>query len=336
MKKKPVIAIAGATGLVGNEMLSILEERKVPHRDIRLFASENSAGEVYKIGSEEAVVAILDDQSFEGVDLALFATSSKLSEQFVPIAAESGAVAIDNSSCFRMEPEIPLVVPEVNFDQVTSSTKIIANPNCSTIQLMPVLKALHRLAGLERVVVSTYQSVSGAGKHALDELWEQTRSVFSQQEIRCEAFAHQIAFNCIPHIDTMLDNGYTKEEAKVINESRKILGLPDLRITATAVRVPVFHSHAESLNVQTERECSVDEVLKALGDAEGVTVYPDYDDYPMQLGSGGTDDIHVGRIRIDESVDCGLALWVVADNLRKGAALNAVQIAERVIATFGE
>jgi aspartate-semialdehyde dehydrogenase len=231
-----------------------------------------------------------------------------------------------------MQDGIPLVVPEVNLHEVTERTKIIANPNCSTIQLVPVLHAIHELAGLKHVVVSTYQSVSGAGKIALDELWSQTIAICNQQEMPMEAFQHQIAFNCIPQIDVILEDGYTKEEYKIINESRKILGMPSLRITATAVRVPVFFGHAESVFVETERAVEPDALVKELSARSGIVVHAAMDEYPMQIDIAGQDDIHVGRVRRDPSVEHGLSLWVVADNVRKGAALNAVQIMEKLIA----
>lgn len=332
MLKNPVIAVAGSTGLVGTEMCAVLEERKIPWSEVRLFASADSAGEVYRVGADEIEVRELDDTSFEGVDIALFATSGELSSKFVPKAVEAGAYAIDNSSFFRMHDNVPLIVPEVNWSSLKPDDRLIANPNCSTIQLVPVLNAIHKAAGLKRVVVSTFQSVSGAGKDALDELWGQTLSIFNQKDLEIETFPHQIAFNCIPQIDVIMENGYTKEEAKIMNESRKILGIPDLRITATAVRVPVLHSHAESVNVETDRPLSPGQLVEILKSAEGVTVYPDSAEYPMQLNTTGTDEIHVGRIRRDESVQNGLNMWVVADNIRKGAALNAVQIAERLIA----
>lgn len=336
MKKKPVIGIAGATGVVGQEMMHVLVERKVPFSAVRLYASKDSAGELYQVGSDEVMVEELQPSSFEGVDIALFATSAELSKKYVPIAVEAGAYAIDNSSHFRMDPAVPLVVPEVNAHMITAKTKTIANPNCSTIQLVPILDAVHKAAKLKRVVVSTYQSVSGAGKAALDELWSQTLSIFNQKDMEHDAFQHQIAFNCIPQIDVFLDSGYTKEEFKIINESRKILGNPDLKITATAVRVPVFYSHAESVNIETEGSLYPDDLVKILTGMKGITVYPNQADYPMQIDTAGTDDIHVGRIRRDESVAHGLDLWVVADNVRKGAALNAVQIAELLLEKFGE
>ncbi|MCL4151435.1 UNVERIFIED_CONTAM: hypothetical protein GTU68_036061 [Idotea baltica] len=334
MTSKAVVAIAGATGVVGSEIISILEARKFPIKELRIYASKDSLGEVYKFNDEEVVVQVLDKSSFEGVDIALFATSASLSEKFVPFAVNSGAFVIDNSSFFRMQDGIPLVVPEVNSDILTKNDKIIANPNCSTIQLIPILNTLQNKLALKRVVVSTYQSVSGAGKTAIDELWNQTKSIFTQQELKTEAFAHQIAFNCIPQIDVILDNGYTKEEYKIINESRKILNLPKLKITATAVRVPVFNSHAESVNIELKSESSVDEINKLLSETEGVRVFNNFSEYPMQINSSGKDDIFVGRVRKDESAKNTFDLWIVADNLRKGAALNAVQIAEVLIKKF--
>ena len=328
MKDRPVVAIVGATGLVGSEMLATLEQRKFPLSDLKLLASSGSAGEVYRFGSDEYSVDTLAEDSFSGVDIALFAASGELAAKFVPCALEAGAYVIDNSSHFRMNRDVPLVVPEVNWSVVKASDRLIANPNCSTIQLVPVLNAMHQAAGLKRVVVSTYQAVSGAGKAALDELWSQTLAIFNQKEIETEAFQHQIAFNCIPQIDVLLESGYTKEEFKIINESRKILGIPDLRITATAVRVPVFHSHAESVNVELEREIDLPELIKVLEKAPGVIMYPEIGEYPLQLDVASTDEIHLGRVRRDRSVTCGYDMWIVADNVRKGAALNAVQIAE--------
>jgi aspartate-semialdehyde dehydrogenase len=328
----PVIAIVGATGLVGGEMLTIAEERKLPCSEMRLFASKDSVGEVYRFLDQEVEVKELTEDSFTGVDYALFGTSAELSAKFVPCAVKAGATAIDNSSYFRMDPKVPLVVPEVNIDRVTAADKIIANPNCSTIQLVPVLKAVEELAGLKHVVVSTYQSVSGAGRDALDELWGQTIAICNQQEMPQEVFQHQIAFNCIPQIDVVLEDGFTKEEYKIINESRKILDLPKLRITATAVRVPVFYSHAESVFIETQRALSPRDLVSSLEGRPGISVTSALDEYPMQIDVAGTDDIQVGRVRRDPSVENGLSMWIVADNVRKGAALNAVQIVERLIA----
>ena len=330
-KSNPTIAIVGATGLVGQEMIAILNERSFPFKEIILLASQDSVGEIYSVRGDEVAVKELDEDSFDGVDIALFSTSAQISAQYVPHAVEAGAKVIDNSSHYRMDPAVPLVVPEVNPHLITKDTMIIANPNCSTIQLVPVLSEIHKLATLKRVVVSSYQSVSGAGKDALDELWEQTISVFNQKEMEVEVFPHQIAFNCIPQIDVVMDDGYTKEEYKIINESRKILGIADLRITATAVRVPVFHAHAESVSVETVKPITAADLVTVLQTKPWAEVYPNASDYPMQMGTPGTDEIHVGRIRSDESVDHGLQMWIVADNIRKGAALNAVQIAEYLL-----
>ena len=331
MRERPSLAVVGATGLVGSEMVAILEERKFPFSEIKLLASKDSAGELYKVAGNEFMVEELTESSFEGMDIALFAAGGSISERFAPLAVEAGTVVIDNSSFFRMHDEVPLVVPEVNGDAITNDTKLIANPNCSTIQLVPILDLLHKKANLERVVVSTYQAVSGAGKSALDELWEQTLAVCNQTSMPTDVFKQQIAFNCIPHIDVFEDSGYTKEELKIIHESRKILSIPDLRVTATAVRVPVFHSHAESVNVELGSALSVEDFVTLLNDADGIVAYPQSDNYPLQLAVAGGDDIHVGRIRRDDSVANGLSFWVVADNVRKGAALNAVQIAELLI-----
>lgn len=331
MKTNPRIAIVGATGLVGTEMRQIIEEMKLPFSELRLLASGQSKGELYSIAGDEYEVDELNENSFAGIDLALFATSPEISAKFVPIAVKAGATCIDNSRYYRMHEDVPLVVPEVNFKKISSANKIIANPNCSTIQLVPVLDVINRLSALKRVVVSTYQSVSGAGRDALDELWAQNLAIFNQKDVPQDVFQHQIAFNVIPQIDVIMDSGYTREEEKIINESRKILDLPNLRITATAVRVPVMYSHAESVFVECDGPISVRDCIAALESAPGIEVYADYTDYPMPLQVAGTDTIHVGRIRRDSSVEHGLSLWIVADNVRKGAALNALQIAKALI-----
>lgn len=318
------IVIVGATGLVGSEILNILESSSIEPKKVSLLASKNSVGEVYRFRDDQIKVEELAGDRFVGVDVALFALSNDLAEKYVPIATEHGAVVIDNSSRFRMDPAIPLIVPEVNGSLVNGDHKIFANPNCSTAQLVVALKPLHDLGGLKRVVVSTYQSVSGAGKEALDELWAQSLSVFQQKEVPVEVFPHQIAFNLIPQIDSFLPSGYTKEEKKVIDETRKILNLPNLRITCTAVRVPVFHSHSESVSVDFERKVSKDEIIEVLKSAPGIEVHTD--SYPLPLDVTGTDPVHVGRIRMDDQGGCDF--WVVADNLRKGAALNVIQILE--------
>ncbi len=328
----PKIAIVGCTGVVGTEMLNVLKERNFPYAEIRLLASANSAGELYDFDDQELIVEELNENSFEQVDIALFATSAELSAKYVPCAQKAGAISIDNSSYYRMDPNVPLIVPEVNAHAIQASDFIIANPNCSTIQLVPVLKALEKAAGIKRVVVSTYQAVSGAGKAAMEELWQQTVGILNQKEVAPEAFLHQIAFNCIPQIDVFREDGYSKEEAKVMAESRKILELPELAITCTAVRVPVFNSHAESVNVELKQDLSWEDLIAKLKDTPGVNVSTDASDYPMQINVSGTDEIFVGRIRRDTSVPYGYNFWIVADNLKKGAALNAVQIAELLIA----
>lgn len=324
----PKVAIVGCTGVVGTEMLNVLKERNFPYAEIRLLASANSAGELYEFDDQELIVEELNENSFENIDIALFATSAELSAKYVPFARKAGAISIDNSSHFRMDPAIPLVVPEVNAHTIKAEDYVIANPNCSTIQLVPVLKALEGAVGLKRVVVSTYQAVSGAGKAAMEELWQQTVGILNQKEVEPEAFSHQIAFNCIPQIDVFREDGYTKEEFKVMNESRKILELPELPITCTAVRVPVFNSHAESVNVELKNDLSWEDLIALLKDTPGVKVFADAGEYPLQINVSGTDDIYVGRIRRDTSVPFAYNFWIVADNLKKGAALNAVQIAE--------
>lgn len=336
----PRFAIVGATGAVGREMLSVLLERGLPVEDIRLLASSRTAGELIEVGEETVTVEELRADSFEGIDIALFSAGGSVSKEFAPIAAKAGAIVIDNSSAWRMEKDIPLVVPEVNSVLLRKCLKdkkneglIIANPNCSTIQLVVVLKPILDAVGLKRVVVSTYQSVSGAGQKGMDELWDQSISLFNQEEVVMEKFPHQIAFNCIPQIDEFTSNGYTKEEMKVVNESRKILGAPELKITATAVRVPVFYSHSESVNVETEKPLSSAQARALLEGSPGILIVdsPADKSYPHPLEVAGTDATYVGRIRQDESVENGLNMWIVADNVRKGAALNAVQIAEIVI-----
>lgn len=332
LKNNPNIAIVGATGVVGQEMSSILAERKFPHDKIKLFASANSKGELYSVCGQEVEVEDLAEADFSDVDLVLGASSASLAKEYVPKATEAGAIVIDNSSHFRMDESVPLIVPEVNGVILKETeSRIIANPNCSTIQMMPILSALDKAKGLDRVVISTYQAVSGAGRDALDELFNQTQCVYTQKEMTNDAFMHQIAFNCIPQIDTMLENGYTKEELKMVNESRKILNLPDLKVTATAVRVPVFHSHAESINVDLNSEMSVEECYELFSQIDGVVVSSNPSQYPMQINAAGKDEVFVGRIRKDLSNPNGICFWVVADNIRKGAALNAIQIAELLI-----
>ncbi len=328
-----VVAVAGATGAVGQEMIKILEERKFPVSRLVLLASERSVGKRLSFRDDEVRVEQLTTKSFEGVDLALFSAGGDRSKAFAPAAVGAGAVVIDNSSAFRMEPEVPLVVPEVNPEQIWKHQGIIANPNCSTIQMVVVLKPIHDAAKIERVVVATYQSVSGTGQQAIEELDRQVRALLNFEEPECHVYPHQIAFNILPHIDNFQDSGYTKEEIKMINETKKIMGDDSIRVTATTARVPVFYSHSEAVNVETAYKLTADQCRDILSRAPGVMVIdePAANRYPLAIDAAGQDLVFVGRIREDLSIDNGLDLWVVSDNLRKGAALNAVQIAELLI-----
>jgi aspartate-semialdehyde dehydrogenase len=332
------VAIVGATGAVGEQMREVLEERQFPVGELRLLASERSAGQFLPFETRQVRVDILSEDSFQGIDIGLFSAGGAVSARFAPVATSAGAVVVDNTSQFRMEPDVPLVVPEVNSKEIARYKErgIIANPNCSTIQLVVALKPLHDAARLKRVVVSTYQSVSGAGRRAMEELSEQVGALFNGKDPKKEKFPHQIAFNCIPHIDVFMEGGYTKEEWKMIHETRKILGEPGLPVTATTVRVPVFCGHSESVNVETMVKLSAGEARKILREAPGVVVEDDPENnvYPMAIEATGKDATYVGRIRDDDSVPNGLNLWIVADNLRKGAALNAVQIAEILIRDY--
>ncbi len=332
-KEKYVVAVVGATGAVGEEMVSILEERNFPVGELVLFASERSEGKKIPFRGEEVVVKTLTEDSFKGVDIALFSAGASRSRQWAPVAAGSGCVVVDNSSAWRMDPEIPLVVPEVNPDDLKWHKGIIANPNCSTIQMVVALKPLHDAAKIKRVVVSTYQAVSGTGKKAMDELLKQTTDLLNFRSIQCSVYPHQIAFNILPHIDVFLENGYTKEEMKMVNETKKIMGDDSIRVTATTVRVPVFRGHAESVNIETEKKITANEARALLAAFPGIIVFdaPEKNVYPLPVDVAGKDEVYVGRIREDESIDNGLNMWIVADNLRKGAALNAVQIAEKLI-----
>lgn len=326
------VAVVGATGVVGREMVKVLEQREFPVAKLTLLASENSLGKNVSFNDNDISVDVLSSTSFDGVDIALFSAGGEVSRKFAPIAAEAGAVVIDNTSVFRMEEDIPLVVPEVNPDALKfwKNRNIISNPNCSTIQMVLVLSPLNRLSHIKRVVVSTYQAVSGAGVRAMEELSSQSVALFSQKECKQGVFPHRIAFNCIPHIDKFEKNGFTKEEMKMILETKKIMGDESIRVCATAVRVPVFCGHSESVNIEFDDPVDVDEAREVLSQAPGVCVVdePNLCRYPLAIDATGKDDVYVGRIRRDESVENGLALWIVADNLRKGAALNAVQIAE--------
>jgi len=326
------VAVVGATGAVGSEMIETLEQRKFPVGDLSLLASERSAGTSLSFKGRDIVVQVLNKDSFKGIDIGLFSAGGPVSLKFAPIAAASGCVVIDNTSAFRMDPDVPLVVPEVNAHAIGDYKKkgIIANPNCSTIQMVVVLKPLHDAAKIKRVVVSTYQAVSGTGRRAINELESQVTAIYANREVAHSVYPHQIAFNCLPHIDVFLENGYTKEEVKMMNETVKIMEDPSIKVTATTVRVPVFYGHSESVNVEFERELSPDEARKILSKAPGVIVAddPKKNLYPMAIYAAGKDETFAGRIRKDESIERGLNMWIVADNIRKGAALNAVQIAE--------
>ncbi len=326
------IAVVGATGNVGREMLQTLYERDFPADEVVALASERSVGREVSFGEREPLsVLSLADYDFTGTDIALFSPGSAVSAEFAPKAAAAGCIVIDNTSQFRMDPDIPLIVPEVNSDAVAGYTKrnIIANPNCSTMQLVVALKPLHETFGIERVVVATYQSVSGAGKDAMDELFNQTRAVYVNDPIEKKQFTKQIAFNVIPHVDTFMDDGSTREEWKMVVETKKILD-PDIRIVATCVRVPTFIGHGEAVHVEFARPVSVEEARAALKAMPGVTVVDHRADegYVTPAECAGEDAVFVSRIRKDPTVENGLALWVVADNLRKGAALNIVQMVE--------
>ncbi|MBE0476088.1 MAG: aspartate-semialdehyde dehydrogenase [Coriobacteriia bacterium] len=333
LPSRPVVAVAGATGAVGREMLLVLEERGFPARRVVALASARSAGRKLAFGGGELVVEEMTEASFHGVDLALFSAGASVSTALAPAAAEAGCVVVDNSSAFRMDDGVPLVVPEVNAEDLSWHTGVVANPNCSTIQMVVALKPLHDLAPISRVVVSTYQAASGAGQAAMDELVSQSRDVLDGREPIPEALPHRIAFNCIPQIDVFLSDGSTKEEWKMVVETKKILHAPELEIAANCVRVPVLRCHSEALNIEFSSPVGVEEARAALEAAPGISVVdePGCGEYPMPASVQGTDDVHIGRIRADVSVPHGLAIWVVADQLRKGAALNAVQIAESLL-----
>ncbi|HWP83469.1 MAG TPA: aspartate-semialdehyde dehydrogenase [Bacteroidota bacterium] len=319
------VAVVGATGLVGRTMVEVLEQRKFPVNRLVLLASERSVGKEISFAGKLYSVQKLEPERFKHIEYALFSAGAAVSKEFAPVAVKYGAIVVDNSSAFRMEENVPLVVPEVNRKQIFKHKGIIANPNCSTIQLVVVLKPLHDAFKIKRVIVSTYQSVTGAGKRGIDQL---------QQELAGERpkerkFPHQIAYNCLPHIDIFFDDGYTKEEFKMMNETKKIMG-ENIKVTATAVRVPVTGGHSESVNIEFDKRCSVEDVRRVLSSAEGVVLQDDPKNnlYPMPIAAANRDEVFVGRIRKDETVSSGVNLWIVADNLRKGAATNAVQIIE--------
>jgi aspartate-semialdehyde dehydrogenase len=330
------VAVVGATGVVGRTMTQVLLEREFPVGELRLLASERSAGRTLSIDGRTHEVREATADAFDGVDIALFSAGAGASRELAPLAAARGATVVDNSSAWRMDPTIPLVVSQVNPDDLEGHPGIVANPNCSTMQLVPVLMALRDTVGLERVIVDTYQAVSGTGGEAIRELEGQVRAHVAGEPKDVTVYPHQIAFNAHPQVDVFLDNGYTKEEMKLVNESRKILHLPDLRVSSTAVRIPVFVAHSEAVHVETRDPITPERARALFGAVDGVIVQddPSSSTYPLATQAAGSDDIFVGRIRQDLSVDGdrGLAFWVVSDNLRKGAATNAVQIAEALVA----
>ncbi len=330
--KKVNIAIVGATGMVGKEILEILDQRKFPINDLRLLASKKSAGSIVSFQGKSLKVEELTETSFNNIDIALFSAGGSISERFAPFAVKAGAVVVDNTSHFRMDPNVPLIVPEVNKHALKNHKGIIANPNCSTAQLVMALKPIHDKAKIKRLVISTYQSVSGAGKEAVLELENHSRLLLKGQDSEPKEFSHKMPFNVIPQIDVFQENGYTKEEMKMIDETQKILE-SNIQITATAVRVPVFISHSEAVNIQTETPISVKEVIDSLNEFNGVSILdnPKEKQYPTPRDISGKDDVYVGRIRKDISQKNSIECWIVADNLRKGAALNAVQIAEELV-----
>ncbi|MDR2198981.1 MAG: aspartate-semialdehyde dehydrogenase [Deltaproteobacteria bacterium] len=333
MSREYNVAVLGATGAVGREMLNSLSDRGFPVKSVKALASSRSAGSVLEFDGKELKVEEVGPDSFKGSDIALFSAGSGASSEYAPLAAKSGCVVVDNSSYWRQDPRVPLVIPEVNSNAVKKHKGIIANPNCSTIQMLVALKPIYDAVGIKRVVVSTYQSVSGTGQKGVEELAEQTRLLFNSQEYAPKVYPHRIAFNCLPHIDAFTDNGYTKEEMKMVNETVKIFDDPNILVTATCVRVPVFYGHSESVWMETGRAIKPEAARELLARAPGVLVLDDpaQNVYPLASEAAGREDVLVGRIRADNTLENGLVMWVVADNLKKGAATNAVEIAELLI-----
>jgi aspartate-semialdehyde dehydrogenase len=327
------VAVVGATGAVGEEMLKILSQRDFPIKNLKALASERSEGKTLKFGSEKLKVERLTPSSFKEIEIALFSAGTSISREFSPIAARAGTVVVDNSAAFRMDPNAPLIVPEVNPHAIRNHKGIIANPNCSTIQMAVAIYPIHKVSRILRIIVSTYQAVSGTGREAIEELKNQTHQWARGDETTREVYPYQIAFNLLPHIGEFLPNRYTSEEMKMLDETRKIMEDQRIKLTATCVRVPVFGSHSEAVTIETERRVSVEEAREILSRAPGVIVQDDPQNniYPLPLEAEGKDEVFVGRIREDESAERSLNLWVVSDNLRKGAALNTIQIAELLI-----
>jgi len=331
--KKYNVAVVGATGVVGEEMRLVLEERKFPVEKLSLLASGRSAGRTYQFNGEKIIVRELKEDSFSGIDIALFSAGDEVSARFAPLAIRQGTIVIDNCKYFRMDPNVPLVVPEVNPDDLKWHKGLIANPNCSTIQMVMALKPIYDEVGIERVIVATYQSVSGTGKEAIAELKNQSISIAKGKEFEIKVYPYQIACNVLPHIGSFQENGYTSEEMKMLDETRKILGDDYIRVAATTVRVPVYRAHSEVVHIETKKKISLERTREILSAFPGVKVMdnPEKSEYPLALFAEGKDEVFVGRIREDISIENGLVMWIVSDNLRKGAALNAVQIAEQLI-----
>jgi len=329
VNKKPNLALVGATGLVGTTVLKVLEERNFPFDNLYIMASARSAGQTVTFKGKDYVVEELNEKSFEKpIDIAIFSAGGSVSQKYAPIAAKSGVTVIDNSSAWRMDETVPLVVPEVNAEDIKWNKGIIANPNCSTIQAVVVLKPLYDKYGIKRIIYSTYQAVSGTGLKGITDL----KNGLAGSD-RTEAYPHPIAGNCLPHIDVFMENGYTKEEMKMIRETHKILGNDKIRVTSTTVRVPVFDCHSESINIELEKPFEVEDIKKLLAESKGIVVQDDPENnvYPLARNIAGHDEVYVGRIRRDFSIENGINIWVVADNIRKGAATNTIQIAEELI-----
>ena len=334
MTKEYKVGVLGASGAVGREVLRSLAERGFPCAEVRPLASERSAGVRLEFAGEGLTVQMVTPDSFRGLDLAIFSAGAGVSREYAPIAAKSGCTVIDNSSCWRQDDRVPLVVPEVNARVLSQHRGIIANPNCSTIQMLVALKPIYDAVGIKRIVVATYQAVSGTGQKAIEELAEQTKQLFHlKEEVTRRVYPHRIAFNCLPQIDAFLDNGYTKEEMKMVNETRKIFGDEHILVSATCVRVPVFYGHSEAVWIETGRRIDPGAARELMRRAPGLLVVdePEKGLYPMPIEAAGQDAVHVGRIRADLSCENGLTMWIAADNLRKGAAANAVEIAELLI-----
>ncbi|MGM0409599.1 MAG: aspartate-semialdehyde dehydrogenase [Bacillota bacterium] len=327
------LAVVGATGAVGQEMIKILEQRNFPVKNIKFIASKKSEGKKLTFLNKEVIVESIDENTFKNIDIALFSIASSLSKKYAVQAANSGAIVIDNSNAFRMDEEVPLVVPEINEKEIYKNTGIIANPNCSTIQLVMAINKIHEKFNIKRMIVNTYQAVSGTGQKAIEELKNQIRDFINNKELQSNVYPHQIAFNLLPHIDDFKDNGYTREELKVKRETKKILDDQSMAITSTAVRVPVFYGHGEAVNIELKNYCDLDEIKNIISNTKNVKLVDNIEknSYPMPINVENDDNVLVGRLRKDYSQKNSFNMWIVANNLRKGAALNAVQIAEKLI-----